>query len=381
MGNLLMVAGVGTVGIVVYSTQFSLGEAIPVMTVGVLVAAASMLVGGLLGFLFGIPRTLQSQESPAAGEEPQYRANTNLEQISDWLTKILVGVGLVQLGKAGSALGSLGDRLGPGLGAQASSPTVGITIMVTFSIIGFLLSFLWTRIYLRGAFQAADVETIAQGVIDKQQSSDARALGLVNRILSPVPGGPQISQDELTEAIKAASAATNVQIFERARRYRRENDDLQDPQKLAAMERAIPIFRALIAADTENRFHRNHGQLAYALKDKKPPDYAAAIDELTKAIEIRGDPKSHGYWLYELNRAVCRIMLDQQFNQDPRAPSTPDQRKLIVDDLRVTAQFGASILQGQPLIQEWLQVNQVKPEELGLPPDPQGGGVDGQTST
>ncbi len=288
---------------------------------------------------------------------------------------------MVQLGKAGSALGSLGDRLGPGLGAQASSPTVGIAIMVTFSIIGFLLSFLWTRIYLRGAFQAADVETIAQGVIDKQQSSDARALGLVNRILSPVPGGPQISQDELTEAIKAASAATNVQIFERARRYRRENDDLQDPQKLAAMERAIPIFRALIAADTENRFHRNHGQLAYALKDKKPPDYAAAIDELTKAIEIRGDPKSHGYWLYELNRAVCRIMLDQQFNQDPRAPSTPDQRKLIVDDLRVTAQFGASILQGQPLIQEWLQVNQVKPEELGLPPDPQGGGVDGQTST
>jgi len=42
-----------------------------------------------------VPRSLQ--EVPSANGQPGYSGNTNLEQISDWLTKILVGVGLTQL--------------------------------------------------------------------------------------------------------------------------------------------------------------------------------------------------------------------------------------------------------------------------------------------
>jgi hypothetical protein len=30
-----------------------------------------------------------------------YRSNSNLEEISDWLTKILVGLGLIELGRIG----------------------------------------------------------------------------------------------------------------------------------------------------------------------------------------------------------------------------------------------------------------------------------------
>jgi predicted secreted protein len=58
-----------------------------------------LLIGGLLGFLFGIPRTLQQEASQATEQnrkdrpqETNYAVNTNLDQISDWLTKILVGV-------------------------------------------------------------------------------------------------------------------------------------------------------------------------------------------------------------------------------------------------------------------------------------------------
>ncbi|MGH8570238.1 MAG: hypothetical protein ACREXU_20090, partial [Gammaproteobacteria bacterium] len=75
--------------------------------------------GFLVGFLFGIPRVLQSDNPPpsaadtgaGASGKPQdpgggaavgqagyaQRVNTNLEQISDWLTKIIVGLGLVEL--------------------------------------------------------------------------------------------------------------------------------------------------------------------------------------------------------------------------------------------------------------------------------------------
>ncbi|MER8855627.1 hypothetical protein NKH94_29275 [Mesorhizobium australicum] len=78
-----------------------------------IVAIASGCVGGLLGFLFGIPKLLQRQGSPAPASTSHenstesneslesksrrfFMTNTSLEEISDWLTKIIIGIGLVQ---------------------------------------------------------------------------------------------------------------------------------------------------------------------------------------------------------------------------------------------------------------------------------------------
>ncbi|MDP9839496.1 hypothetical protein J2T09_004272 [Neorhizobium huautlense] len=74
------------------------------ISVGISTAAAATAVGGMLGFLFGIPRVLQkAPETPKAGEpqlsskaEQLFATNTSLEDISDWLTKIIIGIGLVQ---------------------------------------------------------------------------------------------------------------------------------------------------------------------------------------------------------------------------------------------------------------------------------------------
>ena len=68
-----------------------------------MVSASSVSVGLLIGFLFGIPRTLQGLPEAADARlsesvRQRYMVNTNLEQVSDWLTKIIVGVGLVQFG-------------------------------------------------------------------------------------------------------------------------------------------------------------------------------------------------------------------------------------------------------------------------------------------
>jgi hypothetical protein len=70
------------------------------------VALAAGAAGGLVGFLFGIPVrwTQERAEAEGSGTELPYRGNTSLEQISDWLVKILVGVGLAQLTAAGPAL-------------------------------------------------------------------------------------------------------------------------------------------------------------------------------------------------------------------------------------------------------------------------------------
>src|SRR5262245_43225237 len=68
--------------------------------VAILWSLGCIASGLLVGFLFALPRTTEGTEvKPASGSggagEAQLarrlRVNTNLEQISDWVTKIIVG--------------------------------------------------------------------------------------------------------------------------------------------------------------------------------------------------------------------------------------------------------------------------------------------------
>lgn len=76
------------------------------LSVGFACVFAASSLGAAFGFIFGIPRVLQRR--PGSLEKGQQFAitektgsqlfftNTSLEEISDWLTKIIVGIGLVQ---------------------------------------------------------------------------------------------------------------------------------------------------------------------------------------------------------------------------------------------------------------------------------------------
>lgn len=129
-----------------------------------IVAGGAFMVGSLLGFLFGIPRTVQGDPAQgrsdgAAQPASLQSTNTNLEQISDWLTKILVGVGLTQLQNLRGELAAMGAYF-----AIASSPSVTLALILNFTIIGFLSGYLLTRLFLTGAFQAVErsLRTIQQ---------------------------------------------------------------------------------------------------------------------------------------------------------------------------------------------------------------------------
>jgi hypothetical protein len=118
------------------------------------VGGASYGVGALLGFLFGIPRTLNADIGRPVDDRVTHngtRPNTNLEQVSDWLTKILVGVGLTQLKTLPEQLRSLGAYF-----AVADSPAVTLAVIVDWSVAGFLVGYLLTRLFFQGAFAHAD---------------------------------------------------------------------------------------------------------------------------------------------------------------------------------------------------------------------------------
>lgn len=92
-----IVAILWAIAILIYAIQLPSGARWGAYATADLIASASFLAGGLVGFLFGIPRAVQGSTAPSGAT--QYQANTNLEQVSDWLTKIIVGVGLVQIGR------------------------------------------------------------------------------------------------------------------------------------------------------------------------------------------------------------------------------------------------------------------------------------------
>ena len=168
-------AAIGLGAILLFPLQAaSLAQYFSVFTTGLLFAAAFLAVGSLAGFLFGIPyankedgsqpeepaavRMSETIPNPAVGVFKPYRPNTNLEQISDWLTKILVGVGLVQLAQLPGALQAFNLYVAPALGGWKSSGFFGVAILIYFLVLGFLLLFLWTRVNLPLLYAQSDVD-------------------------------------------------------------------------------------------------------------------------------------------------------------------------------------------------------------------------------
>jgi hypothetical protein len=129
--------------ILIYAIQLPSGVRWGAFGVGVVAGSSAFLLGGLVGFLFGIPRTVQG--STPSADITQYVVNTNLEQVSDWLTKIIVGVSLVEIGRIIPALTKLAEILKAPLGGQPSSAAFGLGVVIASALTGFFFFYLWTR--------------------------------------------------------------------------------------------------------------------------------------------------------------------------------------------------------------------------------------------
>ena len=196
----------GLVGVVLFILTRPTPRAadrISILGITALIAGASFLLGAFLGFLFGIPRTLQRAEEEAPRSATQtlgYRVNTNFEQISDWLTKIIVGVGLTQLGTLPRSFWTMSGHLSGAIGEPPAGQTVVAAVVLHFLLSGFFFGYLLTRLFLTGAFQRAE-RTVEEAVdqltheIEKVHSR-TRALDvrvtegeMFKALYEPAPGG------------------------------------------------------------------------------------------------------------------------------------------------------------------------------------------------
>ncbi|MFD8786045.1 hypothetical protein [Kitasatospora sp. NPDC059599] len=149
-GATAVLAGTGLAGLLL----FALGRdhVWQALGGGLVTAGASAVLGGGLGFLFGVPRVRGGSEQP----QGSYVPNTNLEQVSDWLTKVLLGVGLTQLGSLGERLHGLGTALAPVLGGGDAAVPFAAALVLYFLVLGFLAGWLVTRLALPQVLNDAD---------------------------------------------------------------------------------------------------------------------------------------------------------------------------------------------------------------------------------
>jgi hypothetical protein len=121
-----------------------------VLFIGALLGIASFISAFFTGTLFGMPKRNNIKEG-------DYSLNNSLVEISEWLTKIIVGLGLVNLKEIPGYLSSLGEYV------RASSKYEGqlvdiytIGIVVYFGFLGLYIGYNYMRLVLSNKYKNAD---------------------------------------------------------------------------------------------------------------------------------------------------------------------------------------------------------------------------------
>jgi hypothetical protein len=134
------------------------------------VGSGGYFVGMISGFLFGFPKSNSSKPSDMQSSEDKMnitqganannapriaektRDNTNLEEISDWLTKIIVGLGLVNAQSILSHIWQFGNYISAAVSGTAVGGAVdlGVAVIAIASAFygfacGFLFFYMWSR--------------------------------------------------------------------------------------------------------------------------------------------------------------------------------------------------------------------------------------------
>lgn len=205
---------------------------------GVLIAGAIAAAAAVIGFLFGIPRSVAVAGATAPGEKTGNAAtapsSAGLEQVSDWLTKVIVGASLTSLSAIKGYVVTLAKYLAacvslPGGDGQTASVAFvfGLGVVGYFSAFGFLGGYLSTRLLLARLLRMADksVEQIAHET--GAEAGKKEALAAVGSDLTALVRN--VTQPQLAIAANDADR----ELAKRAEGWKptAEPKELDDPQK------------------------------------------------------------------------------------------------------------------------------------------------------
>jgi len=287
-------------------------------SVALLWACASAAVGFIVGFLFGFPRTIAQPVSiagaPAAGYvdekqstdiavsvESRRRAsrlavNTNLEQVSDWITKTIVGVGLVELRSLPRRFGELATYASSTLGRPitgSASDAAAAALIAYFAVLGFLGGYLITRMFFQVAFDRVDgniqaaAKTLRSAPLVPSIGSD------VSDTQSMVPGVSAAAQQLKDIPLgQAAAQGADSAVVARANLF------------VGSADKAVVAYRDAIAKDPWNTRLRIEYASALRMSGAAGRDVISVLRD-ARAIESQKPDLEARRTIYESLTYLC----------------------------------------------------------------------------
>lgn len=330
MPVLIFCCGVFVIGFVV---SLFWGNSIQARATAIEWELACFVSGNLIGFLFAIPKNNQANNPPSANntnnsspganvnnndanagaDARRYNplVNNNLVEISDWLTKIIVGLGLVKLTKIPPYMTSLATALASGLSAgnKVGSALVSFSyaLIVCDFIIGFLFAYLMMRLYLSGQIVKAD-QDIYSGMVQKLNAVgakvdtlDSNQTVLAQRVIqNAAPNFPADDQQQAFDMLREmASEYDNIRIADWGQR-------VQKKEQLAAVMAVFAIDNHIGKDDILNLYAQNASEgliitLATIIIDS--PE-AADVDRLLKY----SDKVTYKHVQYRMLNAIGKLL-------------------------------------------------------------------------
>jgi hypothetical protein len=245
---------------------------------------------------------MASASAPASAKDsaqPLFRSNTNLEEISDWLTKIIVGLGLAHLAQMPGYVRRLTAFVSSSSsvpGAEAFTPNVALAVMVAFGGCGFLLGYLMTRLFLQGALGRAESESRIQllRLVDEAGAGSTAVSEDRSSAAGRRADASPVTESEVARAIRAETISKDVDtrtLAAEIQRLAREYEGLRitrspGPERTHAMERVVAQMRSLGRAAEP--------LLPQLMASTSPGERLAAVSVLTMKPKVEALP-----WLAE----------------------------------------------------------------------------------
>lgn len=246
------------------------------------IGVSSSAVGGLIGLLFGIPKLASTDGSAQPSTAVRrYVGNTNLEGISDWLTKAMIGAGLVEAR-------SVADTMWTGAQAYAATapgaPGAGLVATAgTFGLLwGFFIVYWYARTDMLVAMTSAEnpseaLSALGEGAAEVLEAGtddeDSPPVGEVDS--EPVAGSPNRTRGREYWSRRALEA--------KALRERVASPTRQQLKDIAA------IYRLANWMDQAKETYRELIELNAKDPDVLPAEAAFALEQLGHLLQQGGD--------------------------------------------------------------------------------------------
>lgn len=208
-------------------------------------AFAFLFIGGFVGLLFGVKREQtvygnksneQSDKSSTANadtkKDDRYLPNNNLIEVSDWLTKIIVGLGLIELRQLPTHMKTITAPLTRCEGGT-SGYAIACGIVLFFSFAGFLIGYINSRTFLDAMFRKFDDQRSIDELKKKIEESSGKQEAQQSRVASlqevallckqPASGGAspggslnaETEQKNVLDLATAAAEANSIRNFDK----------------------------------------------------------------------------------------------------------------------------------------------------------------------